>query len=45
MVIMSHLAFITHKSSEKNIKNSLEKIKKLENVNKIESIIRIESFN
>ncbi|MBW9158226.1 homoserine dehydrogenase [Clostridium tagluense] len=39
------LAFITHKSSEKNIKNSLEKIKWLENINKIESIIRIESFN
>ncbi len=39
------LAFITHKSSEKNISNSLEKIKALENVNKIESIIRIESFN
>jgi len=39
------LAFITHKSVEKNIRNSLEKIKQLENVNKIESIIRIESFN
>ncbi|MBW9145458.1 homoserine dehydrogenase [Clostridium sp. CM027] len=39
------LAFITHKSEEKNIRNSLEKIKELENVNKIESIIRIESFN
>ncbi|MBU3145053.1 homoserine dehydrogenase [Clostridium sp. CF012] len=39
------LAFITHKSSEKNIHNSLEKIKILENVNEIESIIRIESFN
>jgi len=39
------LAFITHKSVEKNIRNSLEKIKELENVNKIESIIRIESFN
>ena len=41
----SPLGFITHKSLEKNIKNSLEKIKELENVNKIESIIRIESFN
>jgi len=39
------LGFITHKSSEKNMKNSLEKVKELENVNKIESIIRIESFN
>ncbi|HEY8889753.1 MAG TPA: homoserine dehydrogenase [Clostridium sp.] len=39
------LAFITHKSEEKNIRNSLEKIKQLENVNEIESIIRIESFN
>ncbi|MCJ7688382.1 MAG: homoserine dehydrogenase, partial [Clostridiaceae bacterium] len=39
------LGFITHKSSEKNIRNSLEKVKDLENVNKIESIIRIESFN
>ena len=39
------LGFITHKSSEKNIRISLEKIKELENVNKIESIIRIESFN
>ena len=38
------LAFITHKSEEKNIRNSLEKIKQLENVNEIESIIRIESF-
>jgi len=38
------LAFITHKSSEKNIRNSLEKINMLENVNKVESIIRIESF-
>jgi len=41
----SPLAFITHKSSEKNIKNSLEKIIQLKNVNKIESIIRIESFS
>ncbi|MBU3128768.1 homoserine dehydrogenase [Clostridium tagluense] len=39
------LAFITHKSTEKNIRNSLEKIKSLENVNRVESIIRIESFN
>ncbi|MBU3158475.1 homoserine dehydrogenase [Clostridium frigoris] len=39
------LAFITHKSSEKNIRESLKKIEELENVNEIESIIRIESFN
>ncbi|MBU3217042.1 homoserine dehydrogenase [Clostridium estertheticum] len=39
------LAFITHKSSERNIRESLKKIKKLEYVNEIESIIRIESFN
>jgi len=39
------LAFITHKSAEKNINKSLKKIKELENVNEIESIIRIESFN
>jgi len=39
------LAFITHKSSEKNIKNSLDKIIELESVNKVEIIIRIESFN
>ncbi len=39
------LAFITHKSLERDIKNSLEKIKRLENVNRVESIIRIESFN
>jgi len=39
------LAFITHKSAEKNVNNSLKKIKELENVNEIESIIRIESFN
>jgi homoserine dehydrogenase len=39
------LAFITNKSSEKNIENSLEKIKVLENVNSIERILRIESFN
>ncbi|HEY8803787.1 MAG TPA: homoserine dehydrogenase [Clostridium sp.] len=41
----STLAFITHKSSEKNISNSLKKIVELESVNKVESIIRIESFN
>ncbi|MCB2292770.1 homoserine dehydrogenase [Clostridium algoriphilum] len=41
----STLAFITHKSSEKNINNSLKKIVELESVNKVESIIRIESFN
>ena len=39
------LAFITHRSSEKNIRNSLKKINQLDNVNTIESIIRIESFN
>ncbi|MBU3154178.1 homoserine dehydrogenase [Clostridium estertheticum] len=39
------LAFITHKSSERNIRESLKKIKELEYVNEIESIIRIESFN
>jgi len=39
------LAFITHKSTEKNIRDSLQKIKELQNVNAIESIIRIESFN
>ncbi|WP_443663105.1 homoserine dehydrogenase [Clostridium sp.] len=39
------LAFITHKSSEKSIRESLKKIEELENVNEIESIIRIESFN
>ena len=39
------LAFITHKSSERDIRNSLDKIKALENVNRVESIIRIESFN
>ena len=39
------LAFITHKSAEKNIRNSLKKIEGLQNVNEIESIIRIESFN
>ena len=39
------LAFITHKSAEKNVSNSLKKIEGLENVNEIESIIRIESFN
>ncbi|MFT5872172.1 MAG: homoserine dehydrogenase [Clostridium sp.] len=39
------LAFITHISSERNIKNSLKEIEQLENINKVESIIRIESFN
>ena len=39
------LVFITHKSLEKNIRNSLKKIEELANVNKTESIIRIESFN
>ena len=38
------LAFITHKSVEKNIRNSLKQIIELENINKVESIIRIESF-
>ena len=38
------LAFITHKSVEKNIRNSLSQIIELENINKVESIIRIESF-
>ena len=38
------LAFITHKSAEKNITNSLKQIKELANVNEVESIIRIESF-
>ncbi|MBU3114237.1 homoserine dehydrogenase [Clostridium lacusfryxellense] len=38
------LAFITHKSVEKNIRHSLEQIMELENINKVESIIRIESF-
>lgn len=37
------LLIITYKSTEKNIKNSLKKIKKLKNVNKIESIIRVEA--
>ncbi|MGV8979569.1 homoserine dehydrogenase [Clostridium sp.] len=39
------LAFITHKSVDRDIRNSLKKIKLLENVNRVESIIRIESFN
>ncbi|MBU3144457.1 homoserine dehydrogenase [Clostridium sp. CF012] len=39
------LAFITHKSLEADIRNSLEKIRSLENVNRVESIIRIESFS
>jgi len=38
------LAFITHKSAEENIRNSLKEIEELEYVNEIESIIRIESF-
>ncbi|MBU3113921.1 homoserine dehydrogenase [Clostridium lacusfryxellense] len=38
------LAFITHKSAEKNIRNSIKQIKELANVNEVESIIRIESF-
>ena len=41
----STLAFITHKSTEKNIENSLKRIIKLDSVNKVESKIRIESFN
>ncbi|MBU3179054.1 homoserine dehydrogenase [Clostridium estertheticum] len=41
----SSLAFITHKSEEKNIRNSLNKIIQLDSVNNVESIIRIESFN
>jgi len=41
----STLAFITHKSEEKNIRNSLNKIIQLDSVNNVESIIRIESFN
>jgi homoserine dehydrogenase len=39
------LVFITHKSLEKDIWNSIEKIKELENINKVESILRIENFN
>jgi homoserine dehydrogenase len=38
------LAFITHKSVEKNIRDSLKQIIELESINKVESIIRIESF-
>ncbi|WP_298836960.1 homoserine dehydrogenase [Clostridium sp.] len=44
-VYHSSLAFITHKSAEKNIRNSLNKIIQLDSVNNVESIIRIESFN
>jgi len=39
------LEFITNKTSEINIFNSLKKIKELENVNEVESMIRIESFD
>ena len=39
------LVFITHKSLEKDIRNSIEKIKESENLNKVESILRIENFN
>jgi len=39
------LVFITHKSFEKDIRNSIEEIKKSENLNKVESILRIENFN
>jgi len=38
------LAFITHKSVEKNIRSSLKQIIELKSINKVESIIRIESF-
>ena len=38
------LAFITHKSVEKDIRNSLKQIIELKSINKVESIIRIESF-
>jgi len=38
------LVFITHKSLEKNIRRSIEKIKKSKNLNKVESILRIENF-
>ncbi len=41
---MVHLVFTTHKSLERDIRNSLEKIKELESVNKVESILRIERF-
>ncbi|MEK6264199.1 MAG: ACT domain-containing protein [Clostridium sp.] len=39
------LVFITHKSLEKDINKSIEKIKESENLNKVESILRIENFN
>ena len=39
------LVFITHKSLEKDIRKSIEKIKESENLNKVESILRIEKFN
>lgn len=39
------LVFITHKTLEKDIRNSIEKIKESENLNKVESILRIENFN
>lgn len=39
------LVFITHKSLEKDIRNSIEKIKAFQNINKVESILRIENFN
>jgi homoserine dehydrogenase len=39
------LVFITHKSLEKDIRNSIDKIKESENLNKVESILRIENFN
>ncbi|MGK0466428.1 MAG: homoserine dehydrogenase [Clostridium sp.] len=39
------LVFTTHKSLEKNISQSIEKIKESENLNKVESILRIENFN
>ena len=39
------LVFITHKSLEKDIRKSIEEIKKYENLNKVESILRIENFN
>lgn len=39
------LVFITHKSLEKDIWNSIEKIKQSESLNKVESILRIEKFD
>ncbi|MCJ7690097.1 MAG: homoserine dehydrogenase [Clostridiaceae bacterium] len=38
------LVFITHKTLEKDIRNSIAKIKESENLNKVESILRIENF-